>query len=104
MIVINKYMCVLFLLLFSQIIFSQNIDFSNSNFKSDKKGLKIVKSHLKKGDKFRENAIDNLVNFRNTDIDADSAYFYYKIFVFRLNQLFQICLYLLSFLNTYQIF
>jgi len=79
MIVINKYICVLFLLIFSKIIFSQNIDFSNSNFKSDKKGLKIVKSHLKKGDKFRENAIDNLVNFRNTDINADSAYFYYKM-------------------------
>ena len=44
---------------------SQNIDFSNSNFKSDKKELKVVKNHLKKGDLFRENAIHNLLNFRN---------------------------------------
>ena len=80
MIVINvKYLYVCCLLLCSQIIFAQNIDFSNSNFKSDKKGLKIVKNHLKKADNFRDNAINNLVNFRNTEIDADSAYFYYKI-------------------------
>ena len=58
---------------------SQNIDFSNSNFKSDKKGLKVVKNHLKKGDLFRENAIHNLLNFRNTETDADSAYYHYKI-------------------------
>ena len=80
MIAINvKYLYVLLLFICSKNILSQNIDFSNSNFKSDKKRLKVVKNHLKKGDLFRENAIHNLLNFRDTETDADSAYYHYKI-------------------------
>ena len=72
-----------FLLLFfaffcSQIAISQNIEFKNANFKSDKKGLKAAQKDIKKGNEYRESALADFLSMQDPNIEAEYSYFYYK--------------------------
>jgi outer membrane protein OmpA-like peptidoglycan-associated protein len=49
-----KLVTVLFLLMFSFVVHSQNVDFKSGNFKEDKDGLKNAVESIKKGDVFFE--------------------------------------------------
>ena len=63
---------------FSQSIFAQNIEFKNSNFKSDKEGLKLAKENIKFADNFRDNAIIEMLAMHDAELLYSKAVFYYQ--------------------------
>ena len=76
---------VIFTSIFSLIIvssigyaFAQNIEFKNSNFKSDKEGLKLAKENIKFADNFRDNAIIEMLAMHDAEILYSQAVFYYQ--------------------------
>ncbi|MDC0249730.1 OmpA family protein [Flavobacteriales bacterium] len=81
MIVNNKYKinvilaCFIFL---SGIVFSQDIEFKNSNFKNDKKGLKLAKESISIADEMREYGIERILEMQDANIIFRKAIFYYN--------------------------
>ena len=63
---------------FSQSTFAQNIEFRNSNFKSDKEGLKLAKENIKFADNFRDNAIIEMLAMHDAELLYSQAVFYYQ--------------------------
>ena len=63
---------------FSQSTFAQNIEFRNSNFKSDKEGLKLAKENIKFADNFRDNAIIEMLAMHDAEPLYSQAVFYYQ--------------------------
>ena len=63
---------------FSQLTFAQNIEFKNSNFKSDKEGLKLAKENIKFADNFRDNAIIEMLAMHDAELLYSQAVFYYQ--------------------------
>ena len=63
---------------FSQSTFAQNIEFKNSNFKSDKEGLKLAKENIKFADNFRDNAIIEMLAMHDAELLYSQAVFYYQ--------------------------
>ena len=63
---------------FSQSTFAQNIEFKNSNFKSDKEGLKLAKENIKFADDFRDNAIIEMLAMHDAELLYSQAVFYYQ--------------------------
>jgi len=63
---------------FSQSTFAQNIEFKNSNFKSDKEGLKLAKGNIKFADNFRDNAIIEMLAMHDAELLYSQAVFYYQ--------------------------
>ena len=59
-------------------LFSQNIEFRNSNFKSDKAGLKIALKNIKIADDFRTQAVLNFLSMQDAFIESESALYYYN--------------------------
>ena len=59
-------------------LFSQNIEFRNSNFKSDKAGLKIALKNIKIADDFRNQAVLNFLSMQDAFIESESALYYYN--------------------------
>ena len=59
-------------------LFSQNIEFRNSNFKSDKAGLKIALKNIKIADDFRTQAVLNFLSMQDAYIESESALYYYN--------------------------
>ena len=74
-----KYIALLVVgIFFSQSNFAQNIEFKNSNFKSDKEGLKLAKENIKFADNFRDNAIIEMLAMHDADLLYSQAIFYYQ--------------------------
>ena len=63
---------------FSQSTFAQNIEFKNSNYKSDKEGLKLAKENIKFADNFRDNAIIEMLAMHDAELLYSQAVFYYQ--------------------------
>ena len=63
---------------FSQSTSAQNIEFKNSNFKSDKEGLKLAKENIKFADNFRDNAIIEMLAMHDAELLYSQAVFYYQ--------------------------
>jgi len=63
---------------FSQSTFAQNIEFRNSNFKSDKEGLELAKENIKFADNFRDNAIIEMLAMHDAELLYSQAVFYYQ--------------------------
>ena len=63
---------------FPQSTFAQNIEFRNSNFKSDKEGLKLAKENIKFADNFRDNAIIEMLAMHDAELLYSQAVFYYQ--------------------------
>ena len=63
---------------FTQSTFAQNIEFKNSNFKSDKEGLKLAKENIKFADNFRDNAIIEMLAMHDAELLYSQAIFYYQ--------------------------
>ena len=63
---------------FTQSTFAQNIEFKNSNFKSDKEGLKLAKENIKFADNFRDNAIIEMLAMHDAELLYSQAVFYYQ--------------------------
>ena len=63
---------------FSQLTLAQNIEFKNSNFKSDKEGLKLAKENIKFADNFRDNAIIEMLAMHDAELLYSQAVFYYQ--------------------------
>jgi len=63
---------------FYQSIFAQNIEFKNSNFKSDKEGLKLAKENIKFADNLRDNAIIEMLAMHDAELLYSQAVFYYQ--------------------------
>ena len=59
-------------------LFSQNIEFRNSNFKSDKAGLKIALKNIRIADDFRTQAVLNFLSMQDAFIESESALYYYN--------------------------
>jgi len=75
----TKYIALLVVgIFFSQSNFAQNIEFKNSNFKSDKDGLKLAKENIKFADNFRDNAIIEMLAMHDADLLYSQAIFYYQ--------------------------
>ena len=64
MIVINCKRILFLVIFFSfyQLILAQNVEFKNSNFKSDKEGLKNAQKNIKIADTFRESVLLNVLS------------------------------------------
>ena len=80
MIAINinkKSLLLAFLFLFSKLVFSQNIEFKNSNFKEDKEGLKLVKEELVIADDLRENGVQKILAMQDATVVFQQAIFKY---------------------------
>ena len=60
-----------------QFIGAQNIEFKNSNFKSDKEGLKSAKENIKLADEIRDNAIIKMLAIHDVPELFSEAIFYY---------------------------
>ena len=80
MIAINLKASILILAISSltNFLFSQNIEFRNSNFKSDKAGLKIALKNIKIADEFRTQAVLNFLSMQDAYIESESAFYYYN--------------------------
>ena len=79
--IVNKMKNIALLLVgifFSQSTFAQNIEFRNSNFKSDKEGLKLAKENIKFADNFRDNAIIEMLAMHDAELLYSQAVFYYQ--------------------------
>ena len=63
---------------FSQSTFAQNIEFRNSNFKSNKEGLELAKENIKFADNFRDNAIIEMLAMHDAELLYSQAVFYYQ--------------------------
>ena len=63
---------------FSQLVLSQNIEFKNTNFRSDKEGLKVAQKNIKIGDKFRKSALLNFLSMQDASIESERALFHYQ--------------------------
>lgn len=59
-------------------LYSQNIEFRNTNFKSDKAGLKIALKNIKMADDFRTQALLNFLSMQDAYIESESALYYYN--------------------------
>ncbi len=66
------------LLALSSIVFPQDIDFKNSNFKKDKKGLKLAKESILLADEMRENGIERILEMQDANIIFSKAIFNYN--------------------------
>tara|TARA_B100000214_G_scaffold230726_1_gene168199 strand:- start:2064 stop:4157 length:2094 start_codon:yes stop_codon:yes gene_type:complete len=76
----NKYIFYFLFFLFiflSETLYTQNIEFKRTNFKTDKKGLKDAKNSIQVGDEFRDKAIINLINSKDAIYEAQNAIFHY---------------------------
>ncbi len=79
--IVNKLKSILLLIVgifFSQSNFAQNIEFKNSNFKSDKDGLKLAKENIKLADNFRDNAMAEMLAMHDAELLYGQAVFYYQ--------------------------
>ena len=56
-----------------QLLFAQNIEFKSSNFKSDRKGLKVAQNNIKIADEFRENVLLNILSMQDAFVEAENA-------------------------------
>ena len=75
---IKRNLFFLAVLSISQLSVAQNIEFKNTNFKSDKEGLKVAKGNLKIADKFRENALLDVFSMQDASLESESAFLYYQ--------------------------
>ena len=80
MIVNNKYITAFLVLFFSasSFLFTQNIEFKNSNFKNSKDKLKLAKENIKMGDDYREKGLLSMLALKDANDDYSAAFFYYK--------------------------
>lgn len=76
----QQNLCILFVsfLLFSNVIFSQNVDFKNANFKQNKQDLKLAKDNISIADNLRDVGIENILAMKDGEISLIKAIFYYK--------------------------
>ena len=56
---------------------AQNIEFTKSNFKSNKEALKAAKKQIKNGDKYREISIDLFLKNKQSHDEASKALYFY---------------------------
>ena len=56
---------------------AQNIEFTKSNFKSNKEALKAAKKQIKNGDKYREISIDLFLKNKQSHDEALKALYFY---------------------------
>lgn len=83
---VKTSLLVLFFISSWGLIFGQNIDFKPTNFRSDKEGLKAAQKSIKIGDKFREDALSNVLNMQDANSESENAFFHYhKAFIFNPN-------------------
>ena len=57
----KKNLLLTYLFLLTNLIFSQDVEFKNSNFKEDKQGLKLAKENLAIADNFREDGVKKIL-------------------------------------------
>ena len=80
----NLLLLTVFLL--SQLAPAQNVEFKNSNFKSDKQELKSALENIKIADNFREIALSNFLNMQDAVFVSETAYLHYmKAHIFNPN-------------------
>ena len=72
----NLLLACLFLL--TNLVFSQDIEFKNSNFKEDKQGLKLAKENLAIADDFRENGVQKILAMQDATVIFKQAIFQYQ--------------------------
>ena len=80
MIVINLKRNLLLFIICSiyQSIDAQNIEFKNTNFRSNKEGLKEAQRNIKIADEFRENVLFNVLSMQDASKEAENAYLHYQ--------------------------
>ena len=74
----KKILLLVYLLLFSNLIFSQNVEFKNANFKEDKEGLKLAKEDLAIADDLRENGVQKMLVMQDATVIFQQAIFKYQ--------------------------
>jgi len=72
----NLLLACLFLL--TNLVFSQDVEFKNSNFKEDKQGLKLAKESLAIADDFRENGVQKILAMKDATVIFKQAIFKYQ--------------------------
>jgi len=72
----NLLLACLFLL--TNLVFSQDVEFKNSNFKEDKQGLKLAKENLAIADDFRENGVQKILAMQDATVIFKQAIFKYQ--------------------------
>ncbi|HIG32901.1 MAG TPA: hypothetical protein EYQ09_05650 [Flavobacteriales bacterium] len=74
----KKNLLLTYLFLLTNLIFSQDIEFKNSNFKEDKQGLKLAKENLAIADDFRENGVQKILAMQDATVIFKKAIFKYQ--------------------------
>ena len=72
----NLLLACLFLL--TNLVFSQDVEFKNSNFKEDKQGLKLAKENLAIADNFRKNGVQKILAMQDATVIFKQAIFKYQ--------------------------
>jgi len=74
----KKSLLLAFLFMLTNLVFSQDVEFKNSNFKEDKQGLKLAKENLAIADDFRENGVQKILAMQDATVIFKQAIFKYQ--------------------------
>ena len=74
----SKNILIVIFLLISSVAFSQDIIFKNSNFKEDKKELKLAKENIAIADEMRDEGIENILAMQEDNTLFIQAIFHYQ--------------------------
>ena len=73
-----NYLIIASFLILSNLSFSQNIEFKNSNFKDDKQSLKLAQNNIFIADKIRNSGISKILRFQDGSVIFNKAIHVYK--------------------------
>ena len=74
----KKNLLLVCLFLLTNLVFSQDVEFKNSNFKEDKQGLKLAKENLAIADNFRKNGVRKILSMQDATVIFQQAIFKYQ--------------------------